>query len=288
MKGIVLAGGLSSRLMPLTQAFSKQLLPVYDKPMIYYPLSVLMLSGIREILIITTKRDKPLFRSILGDGSNFGVNITFEIQDQPNGIAEAFIVGKKFIGDDNVCLILGDNIFFGYQFVDMLNDAASIKKGATIFSTIVKNPSEFGVVELNESGQILSLEEKPSNPKSNLAVTGLYFYDNNVVTISEALKPSNRGELEITDINQYYFEEDLLNVVQLGRGFSWLDTGTHQALLNASEFVRTIEKRQGLKLACLEEIALNNSWISEDQVFQQSQIFKNSPYGQYLRSLIGK
>jgi glucose-1-phosphate thymidylyltransferase len=286
MKGIILAGGSGSRLAPLTQAFSKQLLPIFDKPMIYYPLSVLMLTGIREILIISTQSDQSLFKSMLGDGSNYGISIEYAIQDSPKGIAEAFLIGESFIGNDSVSLILGDNIFFGYQFGDTLKDAANLSDGALIFTTIVNDPSSFGVVELDDDGKVLSLEEKPINPKSNLAVTGLYFYDNSVIDITKSLEPSQRGELEITDLNLEYLAAQKLKAFQLGRGFAWLDTGTQEALLAAGEFVHTLEKRQGLKIACLEEIAFNNQWISSDQVLQQQERYKNSPYGKYLTQLI--
>tara|TARA_B100000575_G_scaffold294212_1_gene308702 strand:+ start:2875 stop:3738 length:864 start_codon:yes stop_codon:yes gene_type:complete len=286
MKGIVLAGGSGSRLAPLTQAFSKQLLPIFDKPMIYYPLSVLMLAGIREILLISTKSDQPLFQSILGDGSNFGISIEYAIQDSPNGIAEAFLIGESFIQNDSVSLILGDNIFFGYQFVDTLQKAASISDGAAIFTTIVNDASSFGVVELDNDGKVVSIEEKPIKPKSNFAATGLYFYDNSVISITKSLEPSERGELEITDVNLTYLRDKKLKAFQLGRGFAWLDTGTQEALLAAGEFVHTIEKRQGLKIACLEEIAFNNKWITSEQVLQQHEKYKNSPYGKYLTQLL--
>lgn len=286
MKGIILAGGSGSRLAPLTQAFSKQLLPIFDKPMIYYPLSVLMLAGIREVLIISTDSDKLLFHSILGDGSNYGISIEYATQDAPNGIAEAFLIGESFIGNDPVSLILGDNIFFGYQFGDTLKDAANLSDGALIFTTIVNDPSSFGVVELCENGDVISLEEKPTSPKSNFAATGLYFYDNSVIDITKALEPSNRGELEITDVNLQYLAAKKLKAIQLGRGFAWLDTGTQEALLAAGEFVHTLEKRQGLKIACLEEIAFNNDWISSETVLKQHHKYKNSPYGEYLIQLI--
>lgn len=286
MKGIILAGGAGTRLMPLTLAFSKQLLPIYDKPMIYYPLSVLMLAGIREIQVITTESDQPLFHRILGDGSSFGIELSYKIQDQPNGIAEAFILAEDFIGKDSVSLILGDNIFFGHQFGDMLLEAKNLEQGAKIFTAFVDNPSEFGVAEVDDNGQVLSIEEKPMAPKSNLAVTGLYFYDNSVIDIVKNLKPSARGELEITDVNITYLEQDSLSHIQLGRGFSWLDTGTHRALLAASEFVSTVEKRQGLKIACLEEIAFNVGWISLDQLADSAIRYKNSPYGEYLHQII--
>jgi glucose-1-phosphate thymidylyltransferase len=286
MKGIILAGGTGSRLLPLTSAFSKQLLPIYDKPMIFYPLSVLMLAGIREILVITTASDEPLFNRILGDGSMFGVELKYKIQDKPNGIAEAFIIGEDFIGDDSVSLILGDNIFFGYQFGDILVEATKLSEGAKIFTTYVNNPSQFGVAEVDERGHVLSLEEKPEKPKSNLAVTGLYFYDSCVVDMVKNLKPSARGELEITDLNTQYLNQGTLTCSQLGRGFSWLDTGTHGSLLAASEFVSTIEKRQGLKIACLEEIAFNFNWIGKEEVEKQANKYINSPYGDYLLKVI--
>ena len=285
MKGIILAGGTGSRLKPLTQAFSKQLLPVYDKPMIFYPLSVLMLAGIKEILIITTESDQPLFKNLLGNGSNYGISLKYIIQDSPNGIAAAFLLGEDFIGSDSVSLILGDNIFFGYQFGDTLLKAKSLQKGAIVFSTIVNNPSDFGVIEINEDGKILSIEEKPIDPKSNLALTGLYFYDNSVIDIVKNLNPSSRGELEITDVNIEYFKQGSLELMQLGRGFAWLDTGTNDALLAAGEFVSTIEKRQGLKIACLEEIAYNNEWIDLETLQLQASKYKNSPYGHYLNNL---
>ena len=285
MKGIILAGGSGSRVAPLTKAFSKQLLPIFDKPMIYYPLSVLMLAGIREILIISTQSDQSLFQSILGDGSNYGISIEYAIQDSPNGIAEAFLIGESFIANDSVSLILGDNIFFGYQFGDILKDAANLTDGALIFTTIVNDPSSFGVVELSENGKVISIEEKPDLPKSNFAATGLYFYDNSVIDLTKSLQPSPRGELEITDVNLKYLANQKLQAIQLGRGFAWLDTGTQEALLAAGEFVHTLEKRQGLKIACLEEIAFHNDWISSEQVLQQHQKYKNSPYGQYLLQL---
>ena len=288
MKGIILAGGTGSRLFPLTVAFSKQLLPIYDKPMVYYPLSVLMLAGIKEILIITTASDQEFFKKMLGDGSNFGIHLEYIVQDSPNGIAEAFLLGEEFIGDDNVSLILGDNIFFGYQFGDILIEATKLKKGGKIFTTVVNNPSDFGVVEIDKVGNILSIEEKPTNPKSNLAITGLYFYDNSVISIVKNLKPSARGELEITDVNLAYFNQGSLEITQLGRGFAWLDTGTHEALLAASEFVNTIEKRQGLKIACLEEIAYNSSWITKEQVLSQALKYKNNTYGDYLLKILEK
>ena len=286
MKGIILAGGSGSRLRPLTSAFSKQLLPIYDKPMIYYPLSVLMLAGIRDILIISTDGDLDLFKNILGDGSNLGINLQYKIQHQPKGIADAFIIGRDFIGKSRVSLILGDNIFFGFQFSDILEKASRLKNGALILTTFVNNPEEYGVAELDEKGTLISIEEKPSQAKSNLAITGLYFYDNSVIDIVKKIKPSKRGELEITDLNKEYMKINSLEVMQLGRGFAWLDTGTHSSLLEAGEFVRTIEKRQGLKIACLEEIAFNSNWIDSNKVISQIDKYKNSPYGDYLKKLI--
>jgi len=286
MKGIILAGGSGSRLAPLTQSFSKQLLPIFDKPMIYYPLSVLMLAGIQEILIITTASDQPLFIKMLGDGSDYGISLEYKIQDSPNGIAEAFLLGEDFIGKDSVSLILGDNIFFGYQFGDTLKNAAQLTEGGLIFTTTVNDPSSFGVAQLDDNGVILSIEEKPKNPKSNLAVTGLYFYDNSVVNITKNITPSARGELEITDVNLEYLKQGTLKASQLGRGFAWLDTGTQEALLAAGEFVHTLEKRQGLKIACLEEIAFNYKWISEEKLVSQQKKYMNSPYGEYLLKLL--
>jgi len=288
MKGIILAGGSGTRLSPLTSAFSKQLLPIYDKPMIFYPLSVLMLAGIHEILVITSEADEPLFKKILGNGKNFGINLSYKIQKAPEGIAQAFILAERFIGDDTVSLILGDNIFFGYQFQDTLKKASQLTNGGQIFTTVVKDPTSFGVAEIDKNGTVISLEEKPQSPKSNLAVTGLYFYDNNVIEIAKDLSPSNRGELEITDVNNHYLLNGNLRASQLGRGFAWLDTGTHESLLEAGEFISTIEKRQGLKVACLEEIAFNNQWIDEDIILKQSSKYKNSPYGEYLQSIISK
>lgn len=286
MKGIILAGGSGSRLHPITLGASKQLLPVYDKPMIYYPLSVLMLAGIREVLIITTPEDQASFIRLLSDGRHFGINISFATQEQPNGLAEAFLIGEDFIGSDNVCLVLGDNIFYGASFRPRLIKASRNKKGGTVFGFRVKNPSEFGVAEMDASGNILSIQEKPKNPKSNLAVTGLYFYDNDVIEIAKNLTPSSRGELEITDINSAYIDRGLLQMEELGRGFSWLDTGTQTALLQAGQFVETIQNRQGLQISCLEEIAYNEKWISEDDVRQSAANHKNSPYGHYLKSLV--
>lgn len=286
MKGIVLAGGSGTRLFPLTYSISKQILPVYDKPLIFYPISVLMLAGIRDIAIVSSPRDIKLFENLLGDGTNYGVDFTYLIQEQPKGIADGILVAKDFISDQNCCLILGDNIFFGYQFTDMLRDAKENLDGATIFSTFVNNPSDFGVVELDKDGHIISIEEKPSNPRSNLAITGLYFYNNSVVDIVESIKPSARGELEITDVNKIYFEQNLLKVLQLGRGFAWLDTGTNDSMQAAGDFVSTIQKRQGLQIACLEEIAFKNGWIDKEILSNQINKYMNSDYGRYLQKLI--
>ena len=286
MKGIVLAGGSGTRLFPLTYSISKQILPVYDKPLIFYPISVLMLAGIRDIAIVSSPRDIKLFENLLGDGTNYGVDFTYLIQEQPKGIADGILVAKDFISDQNCCLILGDNIFFGYQFTDMLRDAKENLDGATIFSTFVNNPSDFGVVELDQDGHIISIDEKPSNPRSNLAITGLYFYNNSVVDIVESIKPSERGELEITDVNKIYFEQNLLKVLQLGRGFAWLDTGTNDSMQAAGDFVSTIQKRQGLQIACLEEIAFKNGWIDKEILSNQIKKYINSDYGRYLQKLI--
>ncbi|WED26867.1 glucose-1-phosphate thymidylyltransferase RfbA [Vibrio sp. DW001] len=286
MKGIVLAGGTGTRLYPITKGVSKQLLPVYDKPMIYYPLSVLMLAGIKDILIITTPDEQSSFIRLLGDGSDFGINLRYKVQRRPEGLAQAFIIGEEFIGGDNVCLVLGDNLFWGQRFSDMLYKAFSKKEGATVFGYQVKDPQRFGVVEFDDNKKVLSIEEKPKKPKSNTAVTGLYFYDNNVIEIAKKVKPSPRGELEITSINQAYMEEGLLNVELLGRGFAWLDTGTHETLLDSAMFVETIEKRQGYKIACLEEIALINGWITKEKIKKLAEPMLNNDYGQYLLSLI--
>ena len=286
MKGIVLAGGLGTRLFPLTQTISKQLLPIYDKPMIFYSLSVLMLAGIREIAVISTPRDIDLYKNLLGDGEQYGVAFEYLIQEKPAGIPQAFILASNFIGNEKVCLVLGDNVFFGYQFSDILKKASNLDEGAGIFTTYTNDPSSFAIAETDNNNLVISLEEKPKNPKSNLAVTGLYFYDNDVINISKSLKPSSRGELEITDVNKIYLNNNMLKSFFLGRGFAWLDTGSHNSLLNAGEFVRTIEERQGLKIACLEEIAFNSGWISRNQLESQSVKYKNSPYGKYLKKLI--
>jgi glucose-1-phosphate thymidylyltransferase len=285
MKGIILAGGSGTRLYPLTKGISKQLLPIYDKPMIYYPLSVLMLAGINDILIITTPEDQSGYIRTLGDGSDFGINLTYKIQPSPDGLAQAFIIGEDFIGDDNVCLVLGDNIFWGHGFSPILKNAANRNSGASVFGYQVKDPERFGVVEFDGNQKAISLEEKPEKPKSSFAVTGLYFYDNNVVEMAKKVKPSNRGELEITTLNQMYMERGMLNVELLGRGFAWLDTGTHESLLEAAMFVETIEKRQGYKIACLEEIAWNNGWISRKQLFDFGKKLEKNSYGKYLMSM---
>ena len=288
MKGIVLAGGSGTRLMPLTSVFSKQLLPIYDKPMIFYPLSILMLAGIREILIITTSNDQNLFKKLLGHGERYGIDISYEVQDSPRGIADAFIIGEDFIGESSVSLILGDNIFLSHDFSSILKNAFKQRKGAHVFLTNVSNPEEFGVANVDKDGKVLSIEEKPQKPRSNLAVTGLYIYDNNVIEIAKALKPSKRGELEITDINLDYLNQGNLNATTLGRGFTWLDTGTHESLISAGEFVRTIEDRQGLKIACLEEIAFNEDWIDISTLREHITQYKNSPYEAYLKKLLEK
>lgn len=288
MKGIILAGGSGTRLYPITKGISKQLLPVYNKPMIYYPLSVLMLAGINDILIITTPEDNSSFKRLLGDGSELGIKIAYAVQDKPNGLAEAFIIGEEFIGEESCCLVLGDNIFFGQAFQPMLRKAVNQQSGSTVFGYPVKDPERFGVVEFNENLQAISLEEKPLKPKSNFAVTGLYFYDNQVVEFAKKVKPSERGELEITSINQMYLEQGSLNVEVLGRGFAWLDTGTHESLHEASSFVQTIENIQGLQIACLEEIALLQGWLTNEQVLNLAQPMLKNEYGQYLSSLVRK
>jgi glucose-1-phosphate thymidylyltransferase len=282
MKGIILAGGSGTRLYPLTMVTSKQLLPVYDKPMIYYPLSILMLAGIRDILIISTPVDLPNFKRLLGDGSQFGINLSYAEQPSPDGLAQAFIIGEEFIGNDDCALILGDNIFYGNNFGKILKEAVENKGRATVFGYYVDDPERFGVVEFDDDGKVISIEEKPKNPKSNYAVTGLYFYDNRVVEYAKTLKPSARGELEITDLNKLYLEQGDLDVKLLGRGFAWLDTGTMDTLVEAAEFVRMIEKRQGIKIAALEEIAYINKWISKEQLLESANRYGNSPYGQHL------
>ncbi|MBQ6512938.1 glucose-1-phosphate thymidylyltransferase RfbA [Methanobrevibacter sp.] len=285
MKGIVLAGGSGTRLYPITKAVSKQLLPLYDKPMIYYPISVLMLAGIKEILIISTPRDLPAYKELLGDGSNFGIKFSYEVQENPNGLAEAFIVGEDFIGDDNVALILGDNIFHGHRFTEILKRAMELKEGAVIFGYYTNNPEAFGVVEFDSEWNVLSIEEKPDNPKSNYVVPGLYFYDNDVIEIAKNVKPSDRGEIEITSVNEVYLKRGKLKVELLGRGMAWLDTGTHAGLLEASNFIETIQKRQGLYIACLEEIAYMKGYISKEQLLKTAEELKKTAYGQYLFNL---
>ena len=286
MKGIVLAGGAGTRLHPITMGVSKQLLPVYDKPMIYYPVSVLMLAGIRDILIITTPEDQPAFIRLLGDGSRFGINLSYAVQPSPDGLAQAFIIGEKFIGQDNVCLILGDNIFYGANLGDLVQSAAARTSGATVFGYYVRDPQRFGVVEFDENFKALSIEEKPQAPKSNYAVTGLYFYDNDVIGIAKSLKPSARGELEITDVNNAYLRRGDLRVIRLGRGYAWLDTGTHDSLLDAANFIRTIETRQGLQVACLQEIAFMNKWMTSAQILDSIGNLLKTEYGQYLKRLV--
>ena len=286
-KGIVLAGGSGTRLHPVTRGVSKQLLPVYDKPMIYYPISVLMLAGIKEILVISTPEDISGYRRLLGDGSDFGVEIEYAVQPSPDGLAQAFLIGEAFIGDSSVALVLGDNIFYGQNFTENLKAATSKKTGATIFGYHVKDPERFGVVDFDVDGRVISIEEKPENPKSNYAVTGLYFYDNNVIEIAKSIRPSARGELEITDINNIYQTSGDLTVELLGRGFAWLDTGTHDSLIEAGQFVQTIEHRQGLKVACLEEIAFHQEWITKDMLLKQADALQKTSYGEYLAKVAG-
>ena len=286
MKGIILAGGSGTRLYPLTKAISKQIMPIYDKPMIYYPLSVSMLANIREILIISTPRDLPVFEELLGDGSQLGLKLEYKVQKHPNGLAEAFIIGEEFIGNDNVCLILGDNVFYGSGLSGLLEEAAKLEEGAVVFGYPVKDPRAYGVVEFDKNGKAISLEEKPENPKSNYAIPGLYFYDNTVLKKVKSIKPSARGELEITSVNEKYLEEGKLSVKKFGRGVAWLDTGTHEALLEAANFVQTVQKRQGFYIACIEEIAYQKGWIGEEEVRELAKVMMKTEYGKYLIDLL--
>ncbi len=288
MKGIILAGGAGTRLYPITRSISKQIIPVYDKPMIYYPLSVLMLAGMREILIISTPADISLYKELFGDGHQLGLNLSYKVQPSPDGLAQAFLLGEEFIGSDNVCLILGDNIFYGYNFRAILEEAASLEDGAIVFGYFVNDPQRYGVVEFGHDKKVISLEEKPENPKSNYAVTGLYFYSNDVIKKAKSLKPSARGELEITDLNRLYLQEERLNVKLLGRGFAWLDTGTHDSLLQASNFIATIEQRQGLKVSCIEEIAYKKGFISREQLVELAKPLSKNQYGEYLLRIADK
>lgn len=285
MKGIILAGGKGTRLFPMTKVISKQLLPIYDKPLIYYPLSVLLLAGIKDVLIISTPEDTPMYERLLGDGQQIGINIKYKIQDKPRGLADAFILGEEFIGNDKVCLILGDNVFYGRDFTKLLNEAKSLETGAIVFGYPVKNASSFGVVEFDESNKVISIEEKPEKPKSHYAVPGLYFYDNKVVDIAKSVKPSQRGEIEITSINNYYLKKNELNVVLLGRGMAWLDTGTPEGLLQASEYVEAVQSRQGYYISCIEEIAWRRGFISYDELMKLGEELKMTDYGQYILSI---